>query len=320
MTQRQIFDVAYQPQVRTKRDVSHIMLDVIISLVPAVIYAAFYFGPHILITILVSVCSAVFFEWAYRKLLKKSSSIWDLSAVVTGLMFAMTCPPSMPYWMPVIGTFFGIVVVKQLYGGIGKNILNPALAGRAFMVASYTNIMGSVVIDGVTQATPLTVMYSGERVTQSIGELFIGLRPGAIGEVSAVLLLLGGIYLIARGVITWHVPVSFVGTVAVISLIGGHAGYNNFEWMMYNILSGGVILNAFFMATDYCTTPVTNRGRAIYGIGCGAITMLIRYFGGYPEGVTYGILIMNLVSWALDKAGMKIRYPFGTVKAKKEAK
>lgn len=321
MTHNQIFDVAYQPQVKTKRDVPSIMLDVIISLVPAVIFSAFYFGPHILVTILVSICSAVFFEWGYRKLMKKSSSIWDLSAVVTGLMFAMTCTPSMPFWMPVIGTFFAIVVVKQLYGGIGKNILNPALAGRAFILASYTTTMSSVVVDGVTQATPLTAMYAGEKVAIPLGQMFLGFRPGAIGEVSAICLLIGGVYLIARKVITWHVPVSFIGTVALLSLIGGHSGYeSNFEWMLYNVLSGGVILNAFFMATDYCTTPVTDRGRMIYGVGCGAITMLIRYFGGYPEGVTYGILIMNLLSWALDKSALRRRQPFGTVKAQKEAK
>lgn len=289
------------PHIRSNEDTRSIMLDVIIALMPALVMGVYVFGWRALTSTLVSVASCVVWEWIYRKLLKKSCSVGDLSAVVTGILLAFVCPVQTPYWMLVIGAFFSIVLVKQLYGGIGCNFLNPALAGRAFLMASYAAIMGNITIDGVTSATPLSYMYSGEPMPFTMGNLFLGQIPGCIGEISALALLIGGVYLLIRKVITWRIPVAFIGTVAVLTLIFGHAGYSNVDWMLANVLSGGLMLGAIFMATDYATSPVTMPGQLLYGFGCGALTVLIRYFGGYPEGVSYAILIMNLCAWAIDK-------------------
>ena len=321
--ERIVLDVAFQPQVRTNIDTQHIMLDVLIALLPALAVAVWQFGAYPLAVVAVSVASAVFFEWIYRKLAKKKNTIGDLSACVTGVLLACTLPPTTPLWVPVIGSFFAIVVVKQLFGGIGKNFMNPALAGRAFLLASYAVILGSFatpnslkgVVDATTMATPLAEMYDAGSMPAyySFGSLFIGKIPGCIGEISALALIIGGIYLIVRKVISWRIPVSFIGTVAVITVIFGREGFGNFEWMLYNVLSGGLMLGAFFMATDYASSPVTLNGQLLYGVGCGIITVLIRYFGGFPEGVSYAILIMNLCSWAIDKAFH--RHQFGVNKA-----
>ena len=333
--ERIVFDVAYQPQVRTNMDTRRIMINVMIALLPAFGVSVWQFGYKPVILVLVSMASAVFFEWLYRRLMKKNSTIGDCSAALTGMLLAMTLPATAPWWLPVIGTFFAIVVVKQLYGGIGKNFLNPALAARAFLVASYSLKMTSWVVpnsltsqvDAVTMATPMTYLYSGEAMPAylNIKSMFFGMMPGCIGEISALALLIGAAYLMIRKIITWRIPISFIGTVCIINLIFGHSGYTNFEWMMYNLLSGALILGAFFMATDYATTPVTPGGHILFGVGCGIITVLIRYFGSYPEGVSYSILIMNLCAWAMDKAFR--RYQFGVSKediaamkaAKKEA-
>lgn len=316
---RIILDVAYQPQVRTKRSTKYLMLDVIIALVPCLAVAVFQFGAKLLIMTAASVASAVFFEWGYRRLMKKDCRIWDLSAVVTGLILALTLPAQTPWWVAVIGSFFAIVVVKQLYGGIGKNFLNPALAGRAFLLASYVVIVGtftvpnslSAEIDAVTMATPLAYLYGEEALPGyfSIKNLLLGAIPGSMGEISAVAVLIGLAYLLVRKVVSWRIPFSFIGTVALLTLIFGKEGYGHWEWMPYNILSGSVLFGAVFMATDYATSPVTKPGQLIFGFGCGALTVLIRYFGGYPEGTTYAILIMNLCTWALDKSFRRI--PFG---------
>ena len=319
---RIILDVAYQPQVRTTKDTCRLMLDVIIALIPAIIVGVLQFGLYPLLLLLTGVCSAVFWEWGYRRLFKKKASIGDLSAVLTGLLLALTMPPTAPWWLPVIGTFFGIVVVKQLYGGIGKNFLNPALAGRAFLFSSYATIMAtwsvpnalSGTIDGTTMATPLSGMYGeGLPAYFTAKSMFMGYLPGCIGEISAFALLLGGAYLIWRKVISWRIPVSFIGTVALVTLIFGKSGYSNGQWMLYNLFSGSLMLGAIFMATDYTTSPVTLNGQLVYGVGCGLLVVLIRYFGGFPEGTTYAILIMNLCTWAIDKAFH--RHQFGVSKA-----
>ena len=319
--ERIVLDVAYQPQVRTLRDTQSLMRDVIIALLPALAVAVWQFGPKVLVTVASSVASAVFFEWLYRKLLKKSNTIDDLSAVITGLLLALTLPPTAPWWLPVVGTLFAIVVVKQLYGGIGKNFLNPALAGRAFLLASYALLMGnfsvprglSGAVDGVTMATPLSYLYGESPMPAyfSAQNLFVGFVPGAIGEISAAAILLGFVYLLVRKVISWRIPVSFVGTVALLTLAFGRGG-EHVNFMLYNVLSGGLLFGAVFMATDYATSPVTLPGQLLYGAGCGALTVLIRYFGGFPEGVTYAILIMNLCTWAIDK-GFR-RHQFGVSK------
>ncbi len=319
---RIILDVAYQPQVRTTKDTCRLMLDVIIALIPAIIVGVLQFGLYPLVLLLTGVCSAVFWEWGYRRLFKKEASIGDLSAVLTGLLLALTMPPTAPWWLPVIGTFFGIVVVKQLYGGIGKNFLNPALAGRAFLFSSYATIMASWsvpnalsgTVDGVSMATPLAGLYGdGLPAYFTAKSMFMGFLPGCIGEISTFAILLGFAYLLWRNVISWRIPLSFVGTVALLTLIFGKTGYSNVEWMLCNIFSGGLMFGAVFMATDYSTSPVTLNGQLVYGAGCGALVVLIRYFGGFPEGVTYAILIMNLCTWAIDKAFH--RHQFGVSKA-----
>lgn len=306
------FDAAYQPQVRAKRGTREIMLDVIIALLPALVVGVWQFGAQALIPLAVSIVSCVFFEWAYRKLMKKPDSIGDLSAVVTGILLAYTLPANCKWWLPIIGAFFAIVVVKQLYGGIGKNFLNPALAGRAFLIASYANHMTTWivpnslkgVVDGTTMATPMTYLYSGEAMPAYLNykNIILGNMPGCIGEISAIALLIGAAYLLIRKVITWRIPTAFIGTVVVLTFIFGHEGYSRADWVMYNVFSGSMLLGAFFMANDYATSPVTMPGQLLYGFGCGVLTVLIRYFGSYPEGVSYGILIMNLCTWAIDKA------------------
>ena len=309
------------PHLKGPRNTQNIMLDVIIALLPATAVAVWQFGLYPLAVIAISMVSAVFFEWGYRKLMKKTNTIGDLSACVTGMLLVLTLPPTAPLWIPVIGSFFAIVVVKQLYGGIGKNFLNPALAARAFLLASYALIMGQYAvpaslagIDGVTSATPLSFLYDSGAMPAyiSMKSMFLGTIPGAMGEISTLALLIGGVYLILRKVISWRIPVSFIGSVAVLTLIFGGAGFSRVDWMLYNVMAGGVFLGAIFMATDYATSPVTLNGQLLYGVGCGALTVLIRYFGGFPEGVSYAILIMNLCAWAIDKAFH--RHQFGVSK------
>ena len=311
MEEKKIFKVTSNPIVRTPRDTSKIMLDVIIALVPALGVGAYMFGMNVAILLVVNVAACVVFEWAYRKLMKKNTSVGDLSAVVTGVLITCVMPSAAPWWVGLIGSFFAIIVVKQLYGGIGKNFLNPALAARAFLSAAYAAYMTAwavpstlrSVVDATTMATPLSYLNNGEALPEYFNYLnmFLGGIPGSIGEVSALALLIGGAYLLIRKVITWRIPVTFIGTVAVLTLVFGHEGYGNVEWMLYNVLSGGLILGAFFMATDYSTSPVNLKGQLLYGVGCGAVTVLIRYFGSYPEGVSYAILVMNCCTWAIDK-------------------
>ena len=305
------------PHIRNNEDTRSIMLDVIIALCPALIMSVIRFGFRALISVLVSVVSAMFFEWLYRKLMHKTQTLGDLSAAVTGILLAFVCPVTLPYWMLIVGNFFAIFVVKQLYGGLGKNFLNPALAGRAALVACYTSQMTSWIdpasgkaplfggADVVTAATPLAMMKGGEfaEVTAqySLSDMFIGNIGGSLGEISAMMLLIGGLYLIFRKVISWHIPVAYIATVAILTLIAAPAGISGVDYMLYNVFGGGLMLGAIFMATDYATSPVTKPGQLIFGIGCGLLTCFIRRFGSYPEGVCYSILIMNCTTWLLDK-------------------
>ena len=302
------------PHIRSVENTRSIMLDVIIAMLPALFWAIYNFGFKALLSVVVSVVACLFWEWLYRKLLKKPQSIGDLSAVVTGILLAFVCPPELPWWALVIGAFFSIVVVKQLYGGIGCNFLNPALAGRAILLASYATAMTtwtlptSKIDTVVSTATPLAIMKEGtvEKFTElttnySVADMFIGRVGGSLGEVSALALLLGGAWLLIRKVISWHTPVAFIGTVAILTLISAPAGIDNVQYMLYNVFGGGLMLGAIFMATDYATSPVTKPGQLIFGVGCGLITCFIRRFGSYPEGVCYSILIMNCCTWLLDK-------------------
>ena len=305
------------PHIRAAENTRSIMLDVIIAMMPALIWAIVKFGFRALTLTAVSVVGCMFFEWGYRKLLKKPQSIGDLSAVVTGMLLAFVCPPTLPYWMIIIGAFFAIVVVKQLYGGIGCNFLNPALAGRAALLASYATAMTTWAVpmsklsafgsnaDAVTSSTPLAMMKNGDFATltstYSVVDMFLGRVGGSLGEVSALMLLLGGVYLVIRKVISWHIPVAYIATVAILTLIAAPAGISGVDYMLYNVFGGGLMLGAIFMATDYATSPVTKPGQIIFGIGCGLLTCFIRRFGSYPEGVCYSILIMNCTTWLLDK-------------------
>ena len=314
-----IFDVTYQPQVRADADTRAIMRQVLIALIPAIGVGIWRFGIYTFWVILVSGCSAVLFEWGYRIIMKKSNTIRDLSALVTGILLALVLPPNVPLWLPVIGAFFAIVVVKQLYGGIGKNFVNPALAARAFLLASYPTMISqfplprTTGLDGITSATPLTVLYQGGSMeAYTLKALITGNIPGCTGEISALAIMLGGIYLICRGIISWRIPVAYIGTVALLSFIMGFENTPRLEWTIYNILSGGLMLGAFFMATDYVTSPVTPGAMLCFGCGCGLLTVLIHYYGGYPEGISYAILMMNLVVWPLDK--LFHRTPFGDIK------
>ncbi len=302
-----------------------IMLDVVIALIPAMIGAMYFFGLRSLCLMAVSVAACVLFEWLYRKLLHKDCTVGDCSAIVTGLLLAMVCPVTIPYWTIIIGDFFAIIVVKQLFGGIGCNFLNPALAGRAFLfsypvlmttwVAPYTSLhlFGSNA-DAVTAATPLANLHQGLLPEEGLLDCLIGNIGGSVGETSAVLLLAGGVYLVVRKIISPRIPVAYIATVAVIAFLFPQ-GNGRLIWMGYQVLSGGLMLGAIFMATDYATSPVTRAGQIVFGIGCGLITMLIRYFGSYAEGVSYAILIMNITAALLDKLGVPRR--FGQIKAKK---
>ena len=323
------------PHIRGSETTRSIMLDVIIAMLPALAFAIFNFGLRALTLTAVSVVACIFWEWLYRKLMKKPQSVGDLSCVVTGMLLAFVCPVQMPYWMIIIGDFFAIVVVKQLFGGIGKNFLNPALAGRAVLLASYAGTMTSWVdpaankaaiigsnADIVTTATPLAIMKTGDFAellsAHSVGSMFVGTGiPGSLGEVSALALLIGGAYLIWRKVINWQTPVAYIATVAVLTFLFPKQG-TGLEWMLYSVFGGGLFLGAFFMATDYATSPVTKKGQLIFGIGCGLFTVLIRYFGSYNEGVCYSIMVMNLLVALIDKYTKPTR--FGVVKSdKKEA-
>ena len=329
--------VASSPHVSSPIGTRSLMLDVLIALVPALCIGIWFFGPRALTMTVVSVLACEIFEYGYRKLLKKTNTCGDLSAAITGVLLAFVCPVTLPYWVLIIGDFFAIVVVKQLFGGLGKNFLNPALGGRAFLMLCYPILMttwvkpgranwagllsGTVGMNGAelaTGATPLSVdfMHSGLLPDASLGDMLIGNVGGCLGEVSALMLIVGGIYLVVRGVIRVRVPVSFIASVAVLTFLFPAAGVGRLDWMLYNLLGGGLMLGAIFMATDYVTSPATPKGEIIFGIGCGLLTVFIRYFGGYPEGVSYAILIMNTCVWLLDKVGKPAR--FGVTKEMKE--
>ena len=332
MNEQKNLIVSSSPHIRTPRNTQVIMLDVLIALAPAFIASIIFFGWRPIMLTAISAASCVLFEFCYRRLLKKSDTYGDLSAAVTGVLLAFCLPPTAPWWLPIIGAFFAIVIVKQLFGGIGKNFLNPALAGRAFLLASYAVLMTSwrpanfqTAVDAATYATPMASLSGGALSSASVGAMFIGNIGGCVGEVSALALLLGGAYLVYRKVISLRIPLSFLGTVAIVTLIFSR-GNAHFAWMLQNLFSGGLMLGAIFMATDYCTSPVTPKGQIIFGVGCGLLTVLIRYFGSYPEGVSYAILIMNLTVWMIDKAtaprrfGVAPKKPFAKLFAKKAEK
>jgi len=318
--------VSTGPHIRAEEGTRSIMLDVLISLAPASAMAVFLFGWRALALILISVASSMFFEFLWQKLMKKKVRVGDLSAAVTGLLLALVLPVSSPYWLPVVGAAFAIIIVKQLYGGLGKNFMNPALAGRAFLLSwpvlmtkwtvpyAELPIIGNVTAainsatDAITCATPLSFMKNGTLPNTGLIDMLLGEHAGCLGETSAIVLLLGGLYLVLRKVISPRIPLCFIGTVAIIAYLFPQGNVSSLDWMLYSVLGGGVLLGAIFMATDYTTSPSTPWGQVIFGIGCGLLTMFIRYFGTYAEGVSYAILIMNACSWFIEKASKPRRY------------
>ncbi len=312
--------VSGTPHVRSKESIQSIMRDVVIALIPASVMGIYYFGIKALMLIAISIVSSVVFEWGYEKILKKPITVTDFSAVLTGLLLALNLPATASWWVPIVGSFVAIVLGKQFYGGLGQNFINPALIGRAFLVAAYpTQTTGSafatgrMVVDASTYATPLAELKAGTAVIngEAIKNALIGNVGGCIGETCAIALLIGGIYLIVKHVISWRIPVIYIAVVFILtSLLRGYGVMGG----VYEIFLGGLMLGAFFMATDYVTSPISAKGQIIFAVGCGLLTSFIRVYGGYPEGVSYSILIMNLAVPLID------RYTrpriFGEVKAK----
>jgi len=298
--------VSYSPHIHGANNIRNIMRDVIIALIPAIIAGVYFFGFGALVTVLSSAAFCVLFEYIWNKATKNKNTTSDLSAIVTGVLLALTLPPSIPLWMVMIGDAFAIIIVKCFYGGLGQNFVNPALAARAFLLACWPVAMTAFSspsdplglfaqnADAISGATPLTVIKAGGDAAP-LCDLFFGYVQGSIGEVSALLLLIGGLYLIARGVIGIIIPATYIISVGVFGVLFTDYGF------LFHILSGGIFLAAFFMATDYTTSPVSKKGQFVYALGVGLITSIIRAFGGYPEGVTYAILIMNIATPLLDK-------------------
>ena len=312
--------ISSSPHAHSPVTTQTIMRDVLIALVPALLGSIDFFGFRALLVTLVSAAACVFFEWGFCKIRKLHCKTYDLSAVVTGVLLAFVCPVTIPYWTIILGDFFAIVLVKMLFGGLGKNIVNPALAGRAFLFSwpvlmsnwvkvGFDNAAGLLsTADAVTAATPLAVMHQQKMLPEeSILDMFLGNIGGCIGETSALLLIIGFIYLLYRKVITARIPLAYIGTVAILAFLFPQ-GNDRIAWMAAQVFGGGLMLGAIFMATDYVTSPLTKLGQIVYGIGCGVITILIRYFGGYSEGVTYAILCMNACAVLLDKIGRPVKF------------
>ena len=292
--------VASSPHIRGDFRTSRIMLDVVIALLPALAVGAIVLGPRALLVTAVCGLCTVGAEWLYSVITRSRNTIIDGSALVTGVLLSMTLPHTVPLWLAAVGSVFAIVFVKLLCGGLGQNIFNPALATRAFMLLIFpVGLTRYVGVDGATAATPLHHMVMPALPEESILDMFLGNCPGSIGEISALALLIGGVYLVARKVISARIPVAYLGAVAVLTLIF-HKTDAPFAWMAYSLFGGGVMLGAIFMATDYATSPVTPVGQVVYGIGCGVLTVVFRYYGLYPEGVTYAILLMNALVWFID--------------------
>ena len=326
--------VSASPHVRSNETTTGIMLDVIIALVPALIMSAIYFGTRALVLTSVTVGSAVLAEWVSRKVMKRSNTLGDLSAIVTGLILAFNLPATLPLWMAAIGSIIAIVVVKQMFGGIGQNFVNPAMTARIILMVSFPTAMAKWIVpfqnawsaDAVTSATPMATLASAKGgdlsavadALPTLTDMLLGKHGGSMGEVCSIALICGGLYLIMRKVISPIIPVAFIGTVAVTMFL--YSGFN-LEYTAYQLLGGGRMLAAFFMATDYTTCPINKKGKLIFGIGCGLITFVIRVFGALPEGVSFSIILMNIFVPHIEN--LCASKPFGTLKekkAKKEAK
>ena len=311
MTDLSKLTIAQSPHIRAEDSTRQIMLDVVIALMPALAISIFVFGWRSLSMTLVSVVGCVVFEALYQLIARRPVAVDDLSAVVTGILMAFTLPVAVPIWVVLLGDAFAIIIVKQLYGGLGRNFMNPALAGRAFLVVCFPAMLGAftkirttlplfATPDAITAATPLVALKGGMLSGIPLTDMALGMVGGSLGETSALALLAGGLYLLYRRVISWRIPVTFLGTVALITYLYPRVG-EPLQFMSEHLLSGGLVLGALFMATDYATSPATRTGQLLYGVGCGLLTVLFRYFGALPEGVCFAILIMNACSFLLEK-------------------
>lgn len=307
---KSLLNVTSSPHIKHLDTTSGIMLDVIIALLPACVYGCIIFGWYAAALLATCVASAVLAEFVWNKLLKKENTIGDLSAVVTGLLLGMNLPPRLPLWMAAIGSVVAIIVVKQMFGGIGCNFANPAVTARIVLLVSFPAAMTTFIspVDAVTSATPLSGAMES---APTLNQLFFGMHSGCVGETSAFLLIVGGLYLMVRRVISPIIPVCFVGCVALLSLISG-------QDVAVSVFGGGLMLGAIFMATDYTTSPTTGWGKVIFGMGCGILTFVIRRFAALPEGISYSILLMNILVPYINKVTLK--KPFGYVKPQKEVK
>lgn len=308
---KKILNVSSSPHLRHPDTTQGIMLDVLIALIPASIYGCVIFGFRAALVLAVTTASAFVFEFLWNILLEKPQSAFDLSSLVTGLILGLNLPATIPLWMAVIGSFIAIIIVKQFFGGIGHNFANPAITARIALMVSFPAAMTTFIEpfthDVLTSPTPLASIYHNEEAALSFRDAFFGVQRGCIGETTAFLLIVGGLYLVIRRVITPVIPLTFIGTVAITSLIAG-------QDVGLTLCSGGLMLGAIFMATDYTTSPTTNLGKVIFGIGCGLLTFIIRTFGALPEGVSYSILIMNILVPYINR--LTERKPFGFIKAK----
>lgn len=312
------------PQLRQPSTTRAMMADVMVALAPALGMAVFFFGFRALALAVVSVASCAAFEALYRILTRQRQSIGDLSACVTGLLLALSLPASAPYWVPVMGAGFAIIVVKQFYGGLGRNFMNPAMAGRMLagtlpmLMTTWPQPMQKLPLtatDAVSAATPMAYLHEGALPPQALDVMFLGQRGGSMGEVSAFMLLLGLVYLLLRRVISARIPLAYLGTVAVIALLFAPDGASPLVWAAYQLMGGGLLMGAVFFATDPATSPVTPRGQVMFGVGCGLLTMLLRSFSPYPEGVGWAILTMNCMVWLLDRLGLPRRFGIGNFEA-----
>ncbi len=294
----ELLNVSSSPHVRSKDTTSRIMLYVIIGLLPAACFGVYNFGLSALILILVCIASCVISEYVFNMVTKRKQTIQDLSAVVTGLLLALNLPSTLPWYLAVIGSVFGIVLVKMVFGGIGQNFMNPALGARCFMLISFTGYMTNFTYDGVSGATPLALLKAGESVKTM--DLLLGTTAGTIGETSVIAILIGAIFLILMGVIDLSIPGSYILSFAVFTLLFGGHGFDP-TFLVAELCGGGLMLGAFFMATDYATSPITTRGRILFGICLGILTGVFRFFGASAEGVSYAIIFCNLLVPLIDK-------------------
>jgi len=312
ITVPELLTVTSSPHLRHRDSTRTIMLEVIFALLPALLWGTYVFGLRALLVCIVCAGSCYIAEYVTQLILKRPITVSDCSALLTGLLLGMNLPATAPAWLAIVGSVFAIVIVKQLFGGLGHNVFNPALAARVFLTMAWPSYMTNFTApfdrllfssaDAVASATPLASLKHGALPDASLLDMFLGKIGGTIGEVSALFLLLGGVYLLIRKIITWQIPVAYIGTVALLTFLFPQIdGVARWEFMLYEVLAGGLILGAFFMATDYVTSPSTSWGRAIFGAGAGILVVFIRYFGGYPEGVSFSILVMNSLVWYIER-------------------